>query len=58
MKCPYAINMTKVTQVNYEYDVESKETFRECVEKEYDNFVPCLETNCAVFYDGKCHYNG
>lgn len=56
MKCPYAVNSTRVNQWKYEYDAEGRGSFTELVERECDLFVECLKDECAVFRDGKCNF--
>ena len=58
MKCPYACDIEQVNQDSYEYDDDSRNTFHEHKLVEHRTYINCLQEECTVFYDGKCHYNG
>lgn len=59
MTCPYNCStITQVTQCRYEYDEEGRNEFYEIKLVEDKEYLECKEENCAVWYDGRCHYNG
>lgn len=57
MKCPYTCDTEQVNQNSYEYDEDGHNIFHEHKLIEHCTYVNCLQEECAVFYDGKCHYN-
>lgn len=57
MFCPYACNVRQTNQNHYEYDEDGRNTFHEHILVENKTYVECKQTECAVWYDGRCHYN-
>jgi hypothetical protein len=57
MKCPYTVNVEQVNQNSYEYDADGQNVFHEHKLFEYKQFVKCLESECAVWINGRCNYN-
>lgn len=52
--CPYVQNQSKITE-EYEYTEEGlTKKFTQDVIK---GNALCIEEKCAVWQDGKCHYN-
>lgn len=61
MKCPYKQNKA-IQTTSSEYDLTNEDTgickgvAQVLVEKYI--YCECIKEECAVWYDGKCHYNG
>lgn len=61
MECPYKTSRIKhIEQTeNLLIDEETGVTKGVCVTFIEDHkYCDCIEEECAVYYDGKCHYNG
>lgn len=56
MKCIHMGITESVTTVDYKYNDEDKEIGY--VQKQVSSWKPhdCIQTECACFIDGKCHY--
>jgi hypothetical protein len=57
MKCPYAVNVEQANQNTYQHDDNGNCTFHEHKLVELKFFVTCLESECAVWVNGRCNYN-
>mgnify|MGYP007069884314 CR=1 FL=1 len=61
MKCPY--KQSTLTQADRTvYDLIDEETgvskgSGTLIQTTYE-YCDCIEDECAVWYDGRCHYNG
>lgn len=58
MKCPYTCCVQDVTQTLFEYDEDGKLKIDTLISKQTPEYIDCIEEECAVYYDGKCHYKG
>jgi hypothetical protein len=56
MKCPYTVDIEQISQDTYTYE-DGQTTFHENKLIEKRSFVDCLESECAVWVDGRCNYN-
>ena len=59
MICPYNhLQVKQVLQDSYDYDEDGKNTVHTNVLSESRQCGECAQEQCAVWYDGKCHYYG
>ncbi len=58
MKCPYAVNRTRIIQTQIEYDDENIEQGSTTVENNTATFLECLLNECGAYNreTGKCEY--
>lgn len=61
MKCPYNLSSIKHFEQteNKLLDEETGVCEGMCITfVENHKYCDCIKEECAVYYDGKCHYNG
>ena len=61
MKCPYRYSSTKHIEQTENNLVHEETGVNKGVTINYVeiyNYCKCEKEECAVYYDGKCHYNG
>ena len=56
MKCPYAVDRHRVTQVVIDYNDEGVEIGSQTVEHNTAVFVDCLKQQGGAWKDGHCGY--
>lgn len=57
MKCPYACNITVITQNINEYE-DSNVKFLEQKQIIKRQYIECKKEKCGAWCDGKCNYKG
>jgi hypothetical protein len=56
MKCPYTVDIEQISQDTYTYE-DNQTTFHQNKLIKRREYINCLESECAVWIDGRCNYN-